>query len=718
MNTIEFGDCRDIMRRWAAEGVQVQTCVTSPPYWGLRDYGTDGQLGLEETPEEYVANMVEVFRCVRDVLRDDGTLWLNLGDTYNAYNGGAGPGSTLSDTQSEQRPSLATGYGLQCKTLKPKDLIGIPWRVAFALQADGWYLRQDIIWCLSGGTWLYVRSQKGDMPMMLKDVARLDPATVQLWNGEKWTQLRGVSKSERLGDELELVLRSGERIACTPTHKFPTERGLLQAGKIRVGDVLKQCQLPQPGGPAIFRTWNPHHIGDDAAWLAGLYLAEGSKSGSALQLAGHAKETERWERCKRIAESYGGSASVTVNGNNQAIRLYGKVIHAIVDMLVAGKTAKDKGFAVACWQHDDGFIRSMLEGYLHGDGHWDGRNKRWRIGFTRNYRLERDLRTACARLGYQITLNPSQVRYQGGLRPAFRGEIRTDTITHHNSKSRMEVVDIRKSRCRYVYDLGVEDEPHLFALASGVLTHNSKPNPMPESVRDRCTKAHEYLFLLTKSPRYYYDAEAIAEARVDPESLRDEGRGHRNQSAYETSDPERGRTRLGFQRLAGVRYPTRNRRTVWTVTTKPFKGAHFATFPPDLIEPCIKAGTSEEGCCVECGAPFQRIVDKTRTFESGSGRSGNRPTGKHGEKLQGGGETLDIRLGPCVSSKTLDWLPTCDCDPHNAAPCVVLDPFMGSGTTAMVARQFGRNYLGCELNREYEGMQSKRITAADRPLFT
>ncbi len=90
--------------------------------------------------------MVEVFREVRRVLRADGTCWVNLGDSYNAYNGGAGPGSKLSKTQTDQRPQLSTGYGLQCKTLKPKDLCGIPWRVAFALQADGWYLRSDIIW--------------------------------------------------------------------------------------------------------------------------------------------------------------------------------------------------------------------------------------------------------------------------------------------------------------------------------------------------------------------------------------------------------------------------------------------------------------------------------------------------------------------------------------------------------------------------------------------
>jgi DNA modification methylase len=139
------GDCLDVLRQ-LPDGC-IDCCVTSPPYWGLRDYGVSGQIGLEPTPDEYVAKMVEVFREVRRVLRDDATLWMNLGDSYNAYNGGAGPSSSISQgAQTKERPQLESGYGLRNKNLKPKDLIGIPWRVAFALQADGWYLRSDIIW--------------------------------------------------------------------------------------------------------------------------------------------------------------------------------------------------------------------------------------------------------------------------------------------------------------------------------------------------------------------------------------------------------------------------------------------------------------------------------------------------------------------------------------------------------------------------------------------
>lgn len=145
--SVLVGDCRAILRSLPSESVQC--CVTSPPYWGLRDYGHADQIGQEATPELFVQTLVEVFREVRRVLRDDGTLWLNLGDSY----AGSGKGRNADGSHREggkQGTSRGTIEGRLVKThapdCKPKDLIGIPWRVAFALQADGWYLRQDIIW--------------------------------------------------------------------------------------------------------------------------------------------------------------------------------------------------------------------------------------------------------------------------------------------------------------------------------------------------------------------------------------------------------------------------------------------------------------------------------------------------------------------------------------------------------------------------------------------
>lgn len=153
MNNVIFGDCRDTMRGLIADGVKVQMCVTSPPYFGLRDYGHPGQLGLEQTPEEYVSAMVEVFALVRDLLADDGTLWINIGDSY-ARAGGWSNNNGLDGVATRQESlraitniSVVGGASQKLAAgLKQKDLIGIPWRVAFALRADGWYLRQDIIW--------------------------------------------------------------------------------------------------------------------------------------------------------------------------------------------------------------------------------------------------------------------------------------------------------------------------------------------------------------------------------------------------------------------------------------------------------------------------------------------------------------------------------------------------------------------------------------------
>ena len=318
MNRVEFGDCRDIMRRWASEGVKVQTCVTSPPYFGLRDYGHEGQIGLEQTPEEYIQAMVEVFRCVWDVLADDGTLWLNIGDSYASYRDGkATPDTTRGDStgtlvpKGSARNRMASTF--QGSGVKHKDLIGIPWMLAFALRTDGWYLRQDIIW--------------------------------------------------------------------------------------------------------------------------------------------------------------------------------------------------------------------------------------------------------------------------------------------------------------------------------------HKPNPMPESVKDRCTKAHEYIFLLSKSERYYFDSDAMKEPATNAGkrvSLGDKSFS-KGQAKGAGVDPSGN----GLKDFYDVP-ETRNRRSVWTVTTRPYKGAHFATFPPDLIEPCILAGSRPDD--------------------------------------------------------------------------IVLDPFMGSGTTAQIAMENGRKYLGCELNKAYEELQINRINSATEKL--
>jgi DNA modification methylase len=410
------GDCIAGLRTLPDESVHC--CVTSPPYWGLRDYGHDGQIGLEPTPEAYVARMVEVFREVRRVLRDDGTCWVNLGDSYAGSWGNQGRKETRGTQRPINGPMLQrlragkvhddaccldedclcpagdgddiypdkqSGTGSWVNdhpTLKAKDLVGIPWRVAFALQADGWWLRQDIIW--------------------------------------------------------------------------------------------------------------------------------------------------------------------------------------------------------------------------------------------------------------------------------------------------------------------------------------HKPNPMPESVRDRCTKAHEYVFLLTKSERYFYDAEAVSERSIN------DGKVVRlsEKSLSKAQATGRGVKPSGDALADSITVkPTRNRRSVWTITTKPYSGAHFAVMPADLVEPCIKAGCPDQ-CCTMCGAGYERVTARQKHFESGSGRSGNTIEGKQDLAAGETNSTPDIRMGPVVEVRTLGWQPACDCAASGTIPGTVLDPFAGSGTTLAVAAELGRNAVGCELNPEYVLLAQQRIKEA------
>jgi DNA modification methylase len=357
----------------------VHCVVTSPPYFALRDYGVAGQIGLEQSPDEYIDQLVQVFRDVKRVLRDDGTLWLNLGDTYS---GGGRGGNSDSITGRGKNASQLSHF--IPSSLKAKNLIGIPWRVAFALQADGWYLRSDIIW--------------------------------------------------------------------------------------------------------------------------------------------------------------------------------------------------------------------------------------------------------------------------------------------------------------------------------------EKPNPMPESVSDRPTKAHEYLFLLAKSQNYFYDNDAIREPTIpDPRDILWETARTGKGFSDHLRDAERGRMQTKTQAEGWVRMSNpmgRNKRTVWHIATTPYPGAHFATYPPALVEPCIKAGTSEAGCCPACGTPWERVVEKvgeiTRRW---SGR--DTPTFTENFRHDNGRTTQRVMA-------TTGWQPACTCPPADPVPCTVLDPFAGSGTTLLVARQLGRHSVGLDLSYAYLHDQARARLSLDQ----
>jgi DNA modification methylase len=261
----------------------------------------------------------------------------------------------------------------------------------------------------------------------------------------------------------------------------------------------------------------------------------------------------------------------------------------------------------------------------------------------------------------------------------------------------------------------------------------SKPNPMPESVTDRCTKAHEYLFLLSKSERYYYDAEAIKEDAGDDVGpgvvgwavgkdhtavghnigSRADSHGARNPRKRDSTNSSHvpgAAEHTGLHRIGSDREPPkRNKRSVWEIATQPFPEAHFATFPPALIEPCIKAGTSEKGCCAKCGAAWVREVGKNEIDR-------DRPLARQNiiePQVTKAGQGTNVRgsstYGHYLKGKpTLGWSSCCSC---NAAtiPCAVLDPFGGAGTTGLVADRLGRNAILIELNPEYAAMAERRL---------
>lgn len=710
-DTIYNFDALQLLRLLPDESVNC--CVSSPPYFGLRSYLEDDarEIGKEPTPEEYVTALVTVFRELRRVLRSDGAFWLNIGDSYSTHAAGkvddpfATSGLAGTRTAAVARQVKVNQSNYRNSTLPEKNRMMIPARLAIALQDDGWYLRDEIVWhkCLSGGTRVYAKTQKGEMPMTIKDLVRLRPETVKLWNGEKWTQVVSWQETPRPEHVAEVALRSGERIGCTLNHRWPTHRGVVRTDELQAGDIITTCSLPEPELPK-----SPAMLDDEiVGWFVGLYIAEGSKSDTTIQISGHIKETERFERLCQIAEMYHGTCRVHhVGGNNAPIHLYGPILEGILDAYVSGRTAHDKHLDIRCWQRSNRFLRAVLDGYLSGDGHYDAINNRWRIGFTDNTNLVCDLRTLCARLGIRLKLVRTKHTMAGRKFDGWRGEIRFENSSHHNAKYASEVVAIRRSRAMRLYDICVEDDPHLFALASGVLTHNS--NPMPASVTDRTTTAHEMIYLLTKKPRYWYDAEAVAEPAVG-------AGGGDFMPALKAIQPEHGgESRTGkWARSNRPQEPTRNRRSVWTINPEPLAAAHFAVMPSKLVEICVLAGCPPRVCSA-CGAPYQRVVEKPDMSKRPT-RAANAKTmtdelhvsnGWAGYPKSAGQKYQEWRnANPNV---TLGWKPTCDCHaPHDSG--IVIDPFMGAGTVALVAQRLNRHFIGSDLNPEYVRMATMRV---------
>lgn len=770
------GDCRATLATLPAASVSM--CITSPPYFALRRYLDPSdplaalEMGSEPMPEQFVANLVSVFREVKRVLHPTGVLVLNLGDSYagsgKGPQGQSGVGAGRGAIAAGQMPTGAAapaGY-------KAKDLMLMPFKVAEALRQDGWYLRSAMPWlkrCLSGGTWLYARTQKGDMPITVKDVARLDPSTVQLWNGHRWTQMVGMVETTGGGDRkendrlrraarkagtaepaplyYEIVLRSGETIGCTPEHRWPTGRGVVRADELRVGDVLETARLPEPE-----HAKQPSGLDDQVVgWFVGLYIAEGYRGGEqrTITISGHQKEHERLARLEIAAAAFDGTCRYRARpGLGATIQLHGPILNGILDAYVEGEGAERKHLTTAAWQRSDVFLRAVLDGYLSGDGHWDARNNRWRLGFCNNDRLALDMRVLCARLGVGLRLKRARHKMDGRTFPGWRGQIRFDSLDRTTNpggfrlKEDAEVVEVRFSRGRRFWDIEVADEPHLFALASGVLTHNSA---MPESVTDRPSNALEWLFLFSKSRTYYFDSEAIRQRHADPAvvngryvrgggvntdawapeekdglarqtfRMKDReynpaGRAFRNTDPFRISldaaiaDARADLARLEAMRATGgVLCDGDGLPLAVDVNPQGLALQHFASYPPNLVVPFVKAGTSERGCCARCLAPWARVVER-KQYGSWHDHVADETVGNRQNGTYKGAGWKDYE-----PPRSTGWIPGCRCDAGEPIPCTVLDPFAGSGTTLLVADRLGRDAIGCELSEAYARLARERI---------
>ena len=597
---ILVGDALEQLRTLPDESVQC--CVTSPPYFGLRDYGIDAQLGLEPTPEAYVEKLVEVFREVRRVLRDDGTLWLNLGDSYISTPRGNRPGdlSTSSLTNPERQDNLPRPRGATSQRnnrsnsdeqrspnrwlvpgLKPKDLVGIPWRVAFALQADGWWLRSDIVW-----------SKPNPMPESVTDRPTKSHEYVFLLTKRARYFFDADAVREPVNLEY-LRARWGGSLERTEGNGLTTIERSRPTGRTRTLGV-------GVGGRNIRSVWT---------------IATQPFTG--------------WIRTARLVRVEQGAPS----DDTARITSPGCPVHA-------GRPDR---------------VPTALRDERVAD--------EWTRIFDRRDRLAKELGGGSEKTGPH-PFGCSEDESSDCPRPPC-----VPSATHHSNR-----------------------------------THRTAPA------------------LATSQP---CNASAQTSGRTDGTSTSracDEP-GHDTDESNTSEGSFSGETAPDVAR-SDLRSSDKCDCSCEMYTLKTEEMSHFAVFPEALVVPCIKAGTSEHGCCAECGAPWDRVVERTtlRDLLTDSGGVKPKQRGRREQGLESGcsglaGSNNHGDMATCPQTKTTGWRPTCDCGTEARVPCVVLDPFAGSGTTGVVASKHGRDSIGIELNPEYAEMARRRIGDAPMSLF-
>lgn len=239
------GDCLEVLKTFPDNSID--SVVTSPPYWALRDYGVDGQLGLEKTFQEYINKLCNIFDEVKRVLKKEGTCWINLGDTYSSGTKGSG-GMKPGELATHGINNFQAFNPIKTKTeITKKSLLQIPSRFAIEMTNRGWILRNEIIWhkpnCLNDGTVLYAKTQKGVMPSTIKDLVRLNPKTVSLWGGAKWNQVLQWIENKNPQNIRCIALVNGDKIKCTGDHLFVVGGKQVKASDLVPGDILDNCRI-------------------------------------------------------------------------------------------------------------------------------------------------------------------------------------------------------------------------------------------------------------------------------------------------------------------------------------------------------------------------------------------------------------------------------------------------------------------------------------------
>jgi DNA modification methylase len=763
------GDAREMLR--TLPDASVHMCVTSPPYYGLRDYGTgyweggdedhthdtigarggkggsgtpdkrnpeamlsrvaaptcecgavrvDKQMGLEETPELWVQGMVEVFREVRRVLRPDGTLWLNIGDSYNnravsrpsSHQGGLGFRNESIDTSWADHASAGRAHlSITSGGLKEKDLLGIPWMLAFALRADGWWLRSDIIW-----------SKPNPMPESVTDRPTKSHEYLFLLSKSRTYFFDQDAVREPQAESTAIKLPYGRR-QMSDWKKGANGSGIKNNQSFN--DATSSAVVP--GGRNIRSVWTVTTEAFSEAHFACVdheteaLTPHGWRSQDELTdgelIAAYSRETGgiRWERAEFRRFPYSGemisldkrdtSQLLTPNHRCLVRRRVGGTAVVRADQLRAGMDVPTS----AHWLPDEwetiGSDWAALLGWYVAEGH-----SRYR-GNVVIYQSESANPTHVARIEALLKSVAADYRRHQRTR-RWRGAEQTHVEFHVRgdvARRLQELAPTKTLEPRHAMLNDVEAGALLDALIDGDGHRRQDGRACIVQKNKASIDAMQMLAL-----RLGYRAHISA--RPDGQFVLYLTRGE-------------WLTLRGTNGTHDTIYSRSYHGTVWCPSVpssfwlarrngKPFITGN--TYPTALIEPCIKAGTSERGACPECGAPWARVVERTGLVSSGPNAIADKRARTRGVQTlaRSNADAGPDQYGdlPRWDTRTTGWRASCG-HAGEPQPCTVLDPFAGAFTTALVSERLGRDSIMVEINPTYVEMGRKRVIG-DAPMFT